>query len=64
MKTCWQKHAGELCSRINVDYRNHQMLADPWLCRARCIVQGWRNIASQGRLDPDLEPKAKVTTWK
>ncbi|MCO8122544.1 hypothetical protein NHH03_12425 [Stieleria sp. TO1_6] len=64
MKSAWEQIADNLCSRIRADFRNHQMFADPWSKRANIIVQGWRNIASQGRLDPNLQPKTKVTTWK
>lgn len=63
METVWNQKAQNLCCRIRADYRNHQMLADPWSNRAHIIVQGWRNIASQGRLNPNLQPKTKVTTW-
>lgn len=64
MKNPWQRRAGNLCSRLNADHRNHVLLADPWSYRAHIIVQSWRIIASQGRLNPNLQPKTKVTTWK
>ncbi len=64
METTWNQKARNLCNRIGADYRNHRMLADPWSNRAHIIVQSWRNIASQGRLNPNLQPKTNVTTWK
>ena len=64
MKNLWQRQAGNLCSRLNADHRNHVLLDDPWSYRAHIIVQSWRIIASQGRLNPNLGKKTKVTTWK
>ena len=64
MKNTWQRRAGDLCSRLNADHRNHILLADPWSYRAHIIVQGWRIIASQGRLNPKLRTQSKATTWK
>ncbi len=64
MEIAWEHKARNLCCRIGTDYRNHRMLADPWANRAHIIVQGWRNIASQGRLNPNLQSKTKVMTWK
>ena len=64
MKNTWQRRAGDLCSRLNADHRNHILLADPWSYRAHIMVQGWRIIASQGRLNPKLLTQSKATTWK
>lgn len=64
MKNHWQRRAGDLCSRINADHRNHLLLNDPWSYRAHIIVQSWRIRASQGNLNPNLEKKTKATTWK
>lgn len=60
----WRKAASELASRLGTDYRNHRMLSDPWARTAHCMVQGWRNIASQGRLDYFPQPRRRIATWQ
>ena len=59
----WRRAAGGLKARLGTDYRNHRMLSDPWARAAHSMVQGWRNIASQGRLDHVPKPRRRITTW-
>ena len=59
----WRKAAAGLRARLDIDYRNHAMLCDPWARAAHCMVQGWRNIASQGRLDYVPQPRRRLNTW-
>jgi hypothetical protein len=61
--TTWKHAAAELKARLDVDHRNHRILADPWSRAAHCMVQGWRNIASQGRLAHVPHPQRRFTTW-
>ena len=60
----WRNAAAGLTARLRADYRNHRMLSDPWARAAHCMVQGWRIVASQGRLDYVPQPRRKLTTWK
>jgi hypothetical protein len=60
----WSNAASGLKARLETDYRNHRMLCDPWSRAAHCMVQGWRNIASQGRLDHNPNPGRRNTTWR
>jgi hypothetical protein len=60
----WRKAASELRARFSTDYRNNQMLHDPWSRAAHCMAQSWRNIASQGRLGHIPETGRRNTTWK
>ena len=60
----WCKAASELRARFSTDYRNNQMLYDPWSRAAHCMAQSWRNIASQGRLGHIPETGRRNTTWK
>ena len=55
----WQKAAADLKTRLDADYRNHAMLCDPWARAAHSMVQGWRIIASQGRLDYVPQPRRR-----
>lgn len=59
----WHKAASNLKFRLDADHRNHQMLCDPWARAAHCMAQGWRNIASQGRLDYVPKPPRRISTW-
>jgi hypothetical protein len=60
----WRRSASGLKARLDTDYRNHRMLCDPWSRAAHCMVQGWRNIASQGRLDHIPNPRRRISTWR
>jgi hypothetical protein len=60
----WRKTAASLKKRLDVDHRNHEMLSDPWRRVAHSMVQGWRIIASQGRLGYVPQPRRRLTTWK
>ncbi len=60
----WKRAAGHLAMRLGVDHRNHRLLCDPWYRAAHCMVQGWRNIASQGRLSYSPPPQRRLFTWK
>ncbi|GAB6188153.1 hypothetical protein [Thermopirellula anaerolimosa] len=59
----WAKAAGKLKACLDVDYRNHQMQAAPWGRAAHSMVQSWRIIASQGRLDYVPSDRRKPRTW-
>jgi|GEM_PF-3367983 len=61
--TTWAKAAGQLKARLDTDYRNHQRLAAPWARAAHSMVQGWRIIVSQGRLDYVLSDRRRPRTW-
>jgi hypothetical protein len=60
----WHKAAAKLKARLDTDYRNHAMLCDPWKRVAHSMVQGWRNISSQGRLDYIPQVQKSFSTWK
>jgi hypothetical protein len=60
----WRKAAGGLVARLGADYRNHRMLCDPWARAAHSMVQGWRIIASQGRLGYVPPTRKRSFTWK
>ena len=60
----WREAAVGLRARLYADYRNHAMLYDPWARAAHSMVQGWRIIASQGRLDYVPQPRRRTNTWK
>jgi len=60
----WRKAAAKLKSRLDTDYRNHAMFCDPWKRVAHSMVQGWRNIASQGRLGYIPQTHRSFSTWK
>ncbi len=62
--TPWAKAAAGLSARLGADRRNHRILADPWSRAAHCMVQCWRIIASQGRLDYIPPSKRRANTWK
>ena len=59
----WRKAAGQLRNRLQIDYRNHSILCHPWARAAHCMVQGWRNVVSQGRLGYVPEPRMRIATW-
>lgn len=59
----WRKAASGLKARLDADYRNHKMLCNPWWRAAHSMAQGWRNIASQGRLGYVPQPQRSPTTW-
>jgi hypothetical protein len=59
----WKKAARRLKARLDVDCRNHTMLVNPWARMAHCMVSGWRNIASQGRLGYVPPVRRLPTTW-
>lgn len=60
----WRTVASSLRARLNTDYRNHLMLCDAWPRAAHSMIQGWRNIASQGRFDHIRQPRRRNTTWQ
>jgi hypothetical protein len=60
----WRKAAGGLKARLDTDHRNQRMLCDPWSRAAHCMVQGWRNIVSQGRLGYVPRPRRRISTWQ
>jgi hypothetical protein len=59
----WRKEASSLIARLNADYRNHRMLCDPWRRAVHSMIQGWRNIESQGRLGYRPATRRSPTTW-
>lgn len=61
--TSWADAAAGLTARLGTDYRNHRALARPWSRAAHAIVQTWRTIASQGRLNHTPTPKRRPSAW-
>ena len=60
----WRKAVAGLTNRLRADFRNHRMLSDPWARAALSMVQGWRNIESQGRLGYVPQPQERISTWQ
>jgi hypothetical protein len=59
----WQRAVNGLKARFDADHRNHRMLSVPWKRAAHSMVQGWRNITSQGRLGYIPKPRREITQW-
>jgi hypothetical protein len=59
----WTTAAQHLLARFKADLRNHQILGDPWLRAASCMLNAWRIRLSQSRRPKLNKPTSIATTW-
>ncbi len=60
----WARAIRRLRSRLDTDFRNHRMLADPWGRATHSMVQSWRIRHSMGPGRGPKHPPVVPRSWE